>query len=570
MLHPRSQLRSTSEGPRTGRFLVTCLLALLLLTSLAVVPAALAGHPTHPEAASPQPEETPTPAPTPTPDEVLDQAKREALIADELKKKAIADKDRAEAENAKLKAVTQPLGAASVTIPTGSVQTDAAGWVESQMLAQEAARQITIGLAGKLCTGRLLPGGVAEQLPSDAAGPTQNINTLVIYNNDDLGGVELYVTVIGQLGELKTEFTTENPKAVTILGNTNPRAPAVALAVFPLLAAPAIATGAIKSVAEILNLFRTDTSFQNKSVQISEDMVVSHIVDYFGDNGMVPPGAVAAAPVAVNSRCAQSIRVYYPALFPPNLIRSTQNSTVLTTLNQVQGLRNTAALLLEQTDARIKDITGLQALLADKKKKSAAQTAKTASLTAKEAELKKCTATADCNRIRAEIKDLKKDIADLVKSIADIDGDLTPNIVANEPNFKQWLATLNELKNKIQARITATDVLAAKLTSPDPTSKLTALAQLLRAEKLNGILGDSQTFTLRVAVNANGTTKIKKNMFVDAKVRHSAGANVVYQLFNRDGVLAQGDVMQCYISYQSSQDVQGVMSGAKTVACKPN
>lgn len=563
----------TAKTPPSGRFLEALLVVfIMVLTSLPFAPVALARHPTPPEAASPQPQDSPTatPTPTPTPDEVLDQAKREAQIAEELKKKAVSDKDRAEAENAKLKAETQPLGAASITIPTGSVQTDAAGWVESQMLAQEAARQITTGLAGKLCTGKLLQGGVADQLTGEVAVPTQNINTLVIYNNNDLAGVELYVTVLGQLSELQTEFTNENPKAVTILGATDPRAAPVALAGFPILAAPAVASGAIKSVAELMNLFRTDTSFQNKTVQISEDMVVSHIVDYFGNNGMPPPGVVAAAVVPAASRCNQSVKVYYPALFPPRLVRSTQNSTVLTTLNHVEGLKNTAALLLEQTDARIKDITNLQGLLADKKKKGAAQVAKTASLAAKEAELKKCTTTADCNRIRAEIKDLKKDIADLVKAIADIDGDLTPNIIANGPNFKQWLATLTELKNKLQSRITATEVLSAKLNTPDPTSKFTALAQLLRAEKLNGILGDPQTFTLRVAVNANGTTKIKKNMFVDAKVRHSAGANVVYQLFNRDGVLAQGDVMQCYISYQSSQDVQGVMTGAKIVECKSN
>ena len=82
---------------------------------------------------------------------LLEQAKREAQIADELKKKAVADKERIEAENAKLKAEVQPLGAATVTVPTGSVTTDAAGWVESQMLAQEAAKQISARLKNSLC-----------------------------------------------------------------------------------------------------------------------------------------------------------------------------------------------------------------------------------------------------------------------------------------------------------------------------------------------------------------------------------------------------------------------------------
>src|SRR5688572_20751709 len=91
-----------------------------------------------------RPMETPTPSPTPTPDPVLEQAKREAEIADELKKKAVADKERAAAEAERLKTLALPFGTPSnVQVPTGNVQTDAAGWVESQMLAHEAARQIT-------------------------------------------------------------------------------------------------------------------------------------------------------------------------------------------------------------------------------------------------------------------------------------------------------------------------------------------------------------------------------------------------------------------------------------------
>lgn len=135
-------------------------------------------------------------------------------------------------------------------------------------------------------------------------------------------------------------------------------------------------------------------------------------------------------------------------------------------------------------------------------------------------------------------------------------------------NFKPWISDLEMQKSKMQALINSTDLLSSRLNTPDANTKLTALAQLLRAEKLDGILDDPHTFTLRVAVNANGTTKIKKNMFVDAKVRHSAGANLVYQLFNKDGALAQGDVMQCYIDYRSAQDVRDVVSGVTTVECR--
>src|SRR6185295_20153400 len=61
----------------------------------------------------PREDPTPTPSPTPTPDPVLEQAERDAKLAEELKKKAVSDQERAEAEAARLKALTQPLGAPS-------------------------------------------------------------------------------------------------------------------------------------------------------------------------------------------------------------------------------------------------------------------------------------------------------------------------------------------------------------------------------------------------------------------------------------------------------------------------
>src|ERR1043166_2390060 len=186
-------------------------------------------------------QDTPTPTPTPTPDEVLEQAKREAEIAEQLKKKAQADKDRIEAENDKLKAEVQPVGAASVNIPTGSVTTDSAGWIESEMLAQEAAKKISARLRDSLCGQRI----------RESVAP---INKLVIYNNSDLAGVELYNTVIGQLVKLNNEFTAENKRADDLLKGTEPTAtptptptPQAGLQFVGALAAPGIATGMIKS-----------------------------------------------------------------------------------------------------------------------------------------------------------------------------------------------------------------------------------------------------------------------------------------------------------------------------------
>jgi hypothetical protein len=196
-------------------------------------------------------------------------------------------------------------------------------------------------------------------------------------------------------------------------------------------------------------------------------------------------------------------------------------------------------------------------------------------LAAKKAELKKCSKKPVCKQLREQIAELEKAIPALNDAIAEIRdgltqafGDKVPIVKYNaENNFKKWLGQLAEQKVRLQSLINSTNLLTAKLNTPDESAKLTAMAQLLRAEKLNKILSANEAYTLRVAVTANGTTKIKKNMFVDAKVRHSAGANLVYQLFNKHGAVVQGDVLQCYIDYRSAQEVRNIVSGATSVQC---
>ena len=548
----------------------------LLINSFPIItPTRALAAPANTSVLSAVPDETPTPTPTPTPDAVLEQAKREALIADELKKKAVADKERAAAEADKLKTEALPFGTTSnVQIPTGNVQTDAAGWVESQMLAQEAARQITGQLVRSLCNEHVLPGETGPVASASPKVPVQVINTLVIHNSNDLTGVELYNAVTGQLVELQKEYDKVNADTKTLLQQTDPQAtpaptPGVVTSdttpntVLPgILAAPGIATGIIKSVAELVNLFRTETRFENKSVTISEDMVVSHIVNRLASNEPETRG-----------RCAQSIQVYYPALYPAKLVESTSNSELIKILNQVERSKNQSVLLGERLDARIKELNGFSSKLDDRDAKDKDKKAKDAEL----AEKKKQEQTVcrkpkspKCLKLQEEIKGLQKQIEDLTDSLAELNKALKPLVNPNvneQREIKEVVPKLEEQKTKLKTLVDSTDLLSSRLNTPDADTKLTALAQLLRAEKLYGILNNPQTYTLRVAVNANGTTKIKKNLFVDAKVRHSAGANLVYQLFNSNGAVTQGDVMQCYIDYRSANDVYDIVSATLPVKC---
>lgn len=522
------------------------LAAIVLLNSLPLIPP----RPTYARVRTSilllQDTASPSPSPTPTPDPVLDQAKRDALLADELKKKAVADKERTEAEAAELKTKVQPFGASTVSVPTGSVTTDAAGWVESQMLAQEAARQITAQLTKAVC-----------QSPQDTSGTAITVNKIVIHSPSDLSGVELYGAVIGQLQRLKTELETKNNETTSMLNDTDPDVLHAAVAPIPFAAAPGVATSIVKSVAELINLFRTDTSFQNAAVNITEDLIVSQVAKNLMEDGFM-----------LNSTrivdCTQRPVIYYPSLFSPLLTQEadTTNSTLFLRLDGIETARIQMDANILAIDARVKTLNELLGKIADKKAKSDELTKKNAEL---EALKKKRPRTKE---IRAQIKSVEAEIVKLNDAIVKLT--LTPIQEGNKTSFKDWIAKLTDLKTKMQGLLTAVGLITAKLNTPDESGKLTALAQLLRAERLQAIMKDANTYTLRVSAKANGTTKIKKNLFVDAKVRHSAGANLMYLLFNNTGGVAQGGALSCYIDYQSARDVREIVTGGAFVYCRSN
>ena len=66
-------------------------------------------------------------------------------------------------------------------------------------------------------------------------------------------------------------------------------------------------------------------------------------------------------------------------------------------------------------------------------------------------------------------------------------------------------------------------------------------------------------FTLRLNVTANGTTMIRKNLFTGARVQHSAGVSLVYQLFDRTGKIVKADAMQHYFEWKTSREVRELL-----------
>ena len=501
-------------------------ITLLMMTSLIPAPAALAriSKAIHTIPAGTVNGQAAPPAPSPTPDAELDEAKRQADLAEQKKRREVAEQEAAEARRAQLKAKTDAFGDPSkVSVPSGGVTTDESGFVEVQMLALEAARNITGQLTTRLCNRKA-------------------VNTLVIYNSNDMAALAMYSSMIKQLQKFKTDFTTKQTEFDAMRRETNPQTSSVENAAdftgLEAIAIPGVATGIIKSVAELINLFRTETEFKNKTVSIPVDMVVSYLVNS----------------ITSDEKCATKPAVYFPEFFPPGLFRDQESSRLIQVLAELGPLKSQAAKNVQEIDARIKLIKSIATTIEDRNGKQ-------------KEKLKKEQERQTCQKPKCG--QLDKEIAELKKAIDGLNGTIIKQTGGNEKGFlskqEDWVTKLNKLKMLTQFLIDAAEQIISKLNTPDDATKLTAMAQLLRAEQLATILVQPGTFTLRVAVTANGTTKIKKNLFVDAKVRHSAGANLVYQLFDRDGRVVLGNATQFYFDYQSAGDVRALIATPKKI-----
>lgn len=390
-----------------------------------------------------------------------------ALVAAELEAAlAKARKDKAEAELAERKAELSPLTDQSkITAPSGDVTatTDQAGFVETQMLAQEAARAIARRLKDRLTNTR--------------------VKTLIIYNSTEMASVSALAAALKQLEQLASEFVEQESNSRQVLkdaksiidesaGAMEPEA--VAELATALMLGPSIATGVVKSVAELVNLFRTTTEFKRQTVTVTEDMIVSSLVNQLD-------GKVA---------------VYYPALFPPNVINQSDSPGFAGALKELNENR-----LGAQT--RIKELETMETNLTTK---------------------------------------------------------MSTAVNGPTAKFQSALNAIKEAKSRLLLLSTAVDQLTASLRTPDATTKELPLSQLIRAERLASIMKGPDAFTLRLSVTANGTTMIRKNTFTSAHAEHSAGVSLIYQLFDLTGKIVNADAMQYYFEFQTAKEVRQIIT----------
>jgi hypothetical protein len=512
----------------------------------------LAGSATTYAIQDPSPTPTPAESPTPTPDPELERLKREQAIADAEKAKSQAEKEAAEARKAAAQAEQEMIearlaslkarmgiGAASPTAtpPSGNITGDGAGkFIETQLLAEMSARKASQLMASNLCNSQ------------SATLKVKPIQTLIISSTTDKAATDSYQAILLQLRFFNEEYErliNEAVAAQKLLEAAPTPTPGVtastegaesAIGALPLIV-PA-ATQAVKTFADLVNMFRTETEFKDQQVTVDARMVMAFLAEeLFKLN---------------TDRCKLQV-IYQPAVYSLSIQDSAADGPIMEAYTDVvqamsRGDGSVAdkkmmiAPLTNADEAKDAEIAKLKKQIEDAVKKSAARQPAPAASSAPSSKGKK-----------------KKPVAQQPAQPAF-------DLAAGKQKLAQAEADKLYLNTKIERlRRTATNIEAFRaaiadalklMTGVNAAGNETVLAGLLRAERLRGILADQNTYALDLAIRASGTNRFTRTAFFNTKVAHSGGVSLSINLFNHLDQMVYGRQEGYYIEFSHSKDIR--------------
>jgi hypothetical protein len=542
MLQTRSS--ATSMVPRTARFLSLRLLALLfVLTSLPIVPAALADHPTPPKAASPQPQETPIATPTPTEEELKLQQEKKILELQrdiELAKKAIRD---AQPQSEKPPAPTATPLAGDTTMSEGvRLETE----MVSYKAMSEAANKIVTDIDGRL---------------KDDSGNKITIKNIAIYDAQVIKDWRFYGALFpsfrAQAEDILKDYKNllcrdksgvdDRFRNTLCTNNANERLqinnerfdPSV-LKTEAIASALAVGGNLVKSFIDLAALFRTETKIEGKSVTIDESALVAEVFRAMKNKD-------------------QTIKLYYPEVFPPR-VPTGDSETV-----KLIGL---LFLYKAEADRLISEKTKEKEKLLERIKEPSGAKDKLSETLDKVEEL------------NAELKNLEeaRDAEDnavikrrIIREIADTNAELGKLPLAAV--LKSKIEVLNAKMLKDKTRLDAINKEIKDLTRVNErfqnfadefikvdTNGVNALALFIKSEDIENAMNDNNSFWLEIkSVSAGGNNRVRKNLiwfFAGARVDHSGGIIVEYTLYDKTGAVRCSDKLFHYEGYKTPKQIR--------------
>lgn len=397
---------------------------------------------------------------------------------------------------------------------------------------------------------------------ADPAAPKRRlaITSLAIYNKADVDLLLNYKAVNSQLDVLRLEFCRQLPPGTPecptdAQGKLNAK-----VATAPLAALSSF----LGAFVDMTALLRTNVVIQGHTFSIEEASLVAEVF----------------RALRATDGYGESVKLYYPAVFPP-LLNAEAQSELLGRLEDLNKLKIKLSLQTRPLEDRLKQVVEL-------KEKIASLTAfintAPAQIRSAEDELVRL------ERLRKETEDkgwrvpfdvlerierLRETIVKIRQKQLTAPRDLQAakdSLIAlgsNDPDNDQLEGQLRQSLAAQKAISGHFDLLVSNLTKTDSTTGINTLTAYLRAEQLRSALDGQNSYWLQLnVVKAGGNNRIKTNLVVDiftggSRLSHSGGVIVQYNLYDPDGRSIVSDTLTEYTGYTKAGRVKRLTNPVK-------
>lgn len=493
------------------------------------------------------------------------QTEQDLLRLENEKKKAVLQKEIAEAEAAELKAKFPD---AKSTPLEGKTTIDDGVVIETQIMAYKAMKEVAEEISGKVTTAS--SGNIKDFAGNDIRdvnGNTFQVKTIAVYDQKEKANLLAFRTAKAQFSLISNQYCEIfNNRAYD---QCPPPGPVIAFV--PPVAAPlAIATSLLGKFVDLTSFLRTNVEIKGKSFVIDEPAIASEVF------------------TSTKSKNA-ALNFYYPAMFSPSIDGGTE-SKFLAELDKAAS----AKLLIENLLLNIE--------VAEKDLNDARATQGKVNATLTEVREKKRETTAHLSRLQktytkkipAEVQQTINELLDLIGKLTGDEAVLAAKLVTATANvvnagaakttaeneFKYLLQDQNKYNYAIvKAKIInqQLDRYISNLIETDKASGTNSLTSNIKAEQLESVMSKEINVTnaagvvekkilqtgywLQIKVlQAGGNNRIKTNLIWDIftggnRLSHSGGVIVQYILFDPNGNMVQSGTVTKYMYYRKAKKI---------------
>jgi len=376
------------------------------------------------------------------------------------KEKAQLEKEIAEANKAAILAKREILKGPEIKVLDGKITSEGV-FIESRILANKTLTSAFNGFFKDLVKKDLFK---------------KDKVTFVIYNPSDFPAMELYATMLDQLNAMKEVYETTIQSADIALKKQLELTASASVRLADPLTLGYAAAGMLRTTADIVSLFRTNTIFNNFDLAVDETALIANFTKEI-----------------VNAEKHNWI-VFHPSLYPINTIKpaNNSNSKFITALNELKAFSNMATAKIKEIEKKVVEFK---------------------------------------DQIVAENDEIKK-------------GKILEHINMFSPIIAE-LQNLNSTFTQLEKMLSATDT----------TTKITAQAMIMRAERTVNKLNEDDVYIIKISAISKGSNRITQNLF-RSRIMHSAGTELSCLIFAPDGHIVYADSRNSYTPYEKAGDIR--------------